>query len=257
MFEQLLIPAQVSTLTVLAVAAIELATAILLLLPSTRRIGAWLASGMLIFFMIYMGVNYGRLQGEECSCFPWVKRTVGPAFFISDAVMLLFAVLAGVWAWRLGAWKKAALITAVCFGVSGVGYAVSEMQQTGLKAPDSITVAGQAFSLQSGRTFLYFYDPECMHCFQAAKDMAAWNWGDTKVVSVATREPRFAESFLKDTGFKQALISPDLDKLTQTFKFAAGPYGVALERGRQKVAITNFEGEQAKMQLKELGFVKD
>src|SRR5579885_1383440 len=51
---------------------------VLVLVPRFRRWGAWLGSLLLIAFMIYVGVNYNALRGEECSCFPWVKRAVGP-----------------------------------------------------------------------------------------------------------------------------------------------------------------------------------
>jgi uncharacterized membrane protein YphA (DoxX/SURF4 family) len=254
MFEQLLIPAEISTFTVVAVAAFELALAFLLILPSTRRVGAWLASGMLLVYMIYMAVNYGRLQGEECSCFPWIKRSVGPAFFWSDGAMLLVSVLAGVWAQKLGAFKKAAGIMAACAVIGASAFGISEAMQTGSKAPDSVMVEGQPLDLSRGKVFVYFFDPECMHCFHAAKTMSTWNWGKTKVVAVPTRVPQFAKGFLKDTGMN-ALVSPDLDKLKAAFPFGDGPYAVALEMGRQKASITTFEAKAA-TDLKELGFLQ-
>jgi uncharacterized membrane protein YphA (DoxX/SURF4 family) len=258
MFEQLLIPAEISTFTVVAVAALELALAVLLVMPSTRRLGAWLASGMLIAYMLYMAVNYGRLQGEECSCFPWIKRSVGPAFFWSDAAMLVVSVLAGIWAQRLGGFKKAITITAICAALGVGAFAISEMTQSRLKAPETVLVDGQPLSLSRGKVFVYFFDPECMHCFHAAQEMAKWNWGKTKLVAVPTRVPQFAAGFLKDTKLSQAVISPDLEKLTSVFKFGDGPYGVALEMGRQKLAVTStgFEGDKAKADLVQLGFVE-
>ena len=42
-------------------------------------------------------MNYNTLAGKDCSCFPLVKRSIGPGFFIGDMVMLLMAALAG-WA---------------------------------------------------------------------------------------------------------------------------------------------------------------
>ncbi len=38
--------------------------------------------------MVYFAVLYDRLLGEDCSCFPWVERVVGPAFFVGDAVRI-------------------------------------------------------------------------------------------------------------------------------------------------------------------------
>ena len=51
---------------------------------------------MLIAFMVYIGVVYDRLIGDECNCFPWIKRVAGSVFFVGDAVMLC---LAGVARW--------------------------------------------------------------------------------------------------------------------------------------------------------------
>ena len=36
----------------------------------------------------------------DCSCIPWLKRVVGPGFFIGDGVMLLLAFFAGLGARR-------------------------------------------------------------------------------------------------------------------------------------------------------------
>ena len=46
------------------------------------------------------------------------------------------------------------------------------MHQTGTKAPDSITVDGKPYSLQHGKIFLFFYDPNCGHCDAAARTMS-------------------------------------------------------------------------------------
>jgi uncharacterized membrane protein YphA (DoxX/SURF4 family) len=254
MFEQLLIPPQLSLATVIAVAGIETAVALLLLIPSTRRAGAWAASGMLVAFMIYMAVNYSRLQGADCSCFPWVKRTVGPVFFWSDAAMLAVSLVAGWWADRLGAWRRTAAVTVGCLLLAVAAWGVSELLQSGVKAPDSIQAQGRTLTLSSVKSFLYFFDPECMHCFEAAQEMGRWDWGTTQVIAIPTREPRFGQEFLDRTQFR-ASLSQDLEKLQATFQFASGPYAVALNRGRQQLAITHFDAE-AKEKLAELGFVK-
>lgn len=51
----------------MAVPAFETLTGILLLIPRYRRWGAWLAAVMLIAFMVYIGVLYDRLLGDDCN----------------------------------------------------------------------------------------------------------------------------------------------------------------------------------------------
>jgi uncharacterized membrane protein YphA (DoxX/SURF4 family) len=214
----------------------EMVGAVLILVPQFRRWGALLIGLLLVVFMIYIGANYSALVGKDCSCFPMVKRTVGPAFFVGDGAMLLMAVVAGMWA-RSSANLRAALVilgAVVVFG--GVSFGVNSARASGLQAPASITVDGKPFSLQEGKTFLFFYDPTCTHCEAAARKMSKLNWKDTKIVAIPIDTPQFAASFLHDTGLK-AGTSNDLDLLKGTFKFATAPYGVALIRGRQKATV--------------------
>jgi uncharacterized membrane protein YphA (DoxX/SURF4 family) len=236
----------------------EMVGAVLILVPRFRRWGALLIGFLLLVFMIYIGANYGALVGKDCSCFPMVKRTVGPAFFVGDGVMLLMAVVAGMWA-RASENLRAALVilgAVVVFG--GVSFGVNSARASGLQAPASITVDGKPFSLQEGKTFLFFYDPTCTHCEAAARKMAKLNWKDAKIVAIPIDTPQFAASFLHDTGLK-AGTSNDLDLLKGIFKFATAPYGVALVRGHQKatvdVGLFETDGQPAAT-LHGLGFVE-
>ena len=95
---QVLVPAIVSLPMALALGVSEAVAGVLILAPRFRRWGAWLCGLLLIAFLAYIGINYSALHGEECNCFPWVDRAVGPAFFFGDVVMLLMAVFAGLWA---------------------------------------------------------------------------------------------------------------------------------------------------------------
>src|SRR4051794_8825192 len=72
------VPEFLSLPTAVTLGIVETFTGVLLLIPRFRKWGAILASLMLIAFMIFIGMNYKELQGAECSCFPWVKRAVGP-----------------------------------------------------------------------------------------------------------------------------------------------------------------------------------
>src|SRR5580700_5953261 len=84
----------------LAVGIGETLGAVLILVPRLRRWGSWLIGFLLVVFIIYIGANYSALVGKDCSCFPLVKRAVGPAFFLEDGAMFLMAVVAGMWARR-------------------------------------------------------------------------------------------------------------------------------------------------------------
>ncbi len=96
------VPASLSLPAAIGFGIAETFAGVLILVPRFRRWGAWLASGLLILFLGYFAVNYSALAGSDCSCFPWLKRVVGPGFFIGDAAMLLLSVVAGAarfWCW--------------------------------------------------------------------------------------------------------------------------------------------------------------
>lgn len=248
------VPESLSLAAALMFGIAETLGGVLLLVPRFRRWGSILTGFLLLAFLAYFAVNYNVLHGEDCSCFPWVKRIVGPGFFIGDGLMLLLAVLAGIWSRPPESLRSAILVLSAVVVFALVSYGVAAVRQTGVKAPESILVDGQPYSLQHGRIFLYFFDPECMHCFDAAKRMSHFNWGDTKVVAIAVQQPRYAAQFLQDTGLRAA-ISTDLQKLKQVFPYAGTPAGVALEDGREKASLTKFEGEEPAATLKQLGLV--
>ena len=99
------------------------------------------------------------------------------------------------------------------------------------------------------------YDPACMHCFESAQRMSRMHWGDTKIVGVPISQPQFAGQFMQDTGFKMA-ITTDRDKLKAVFPYAGVPAGVAIENGRQKAALTKFDGEEPAATLKQLRLIE-
>jgi uncharacterized membrane protein YphA (DoxX/SURF4 family) len=231
--------------------------AVLILVPRFRRWGSWLIALLLVVFMVYIGANYTTLAGKDCSCFPLVKRTIGPGFFLGDGVMLLMAALAGWWTRNSANLRAALAVLATVVVFAGVSYGVNSALQSGIQAPDSITVDGKPVSLMHGHVFLFFYNPECMHCDAAARRMSKLDWKDTRVIAIPVQDPQFAASFLHDTGLK-AGTSTDLDVLRAKFKFVDAPYGVALDRGRQKAAIAAaaFEDPEPAATLRPLGFVK-
>ena len=247
------VPESLSLFTALFFGIGETFSGVLILVPRFRRWGAMLIALMLVAFMIYMGVFYASLHGADCSCFPWLKRVVGPGFFISDGIMLLMAWFAYVWAKPSHSLRSAAIILGAVVVFALVSYGVGATRQTGVRAPDSISVDGKPFSLQQGKVFLYYFNPECLHCIDAAKRMAKLNWGGTRFVAVPTQQLRFARDFMDSTGLKGG-ISPDVETLKKVFPYVDAPAGVALEDGYQIMSLTRFESPEPEASLRKLGF---
>ena len=104
------IPASISLPAAIVIGIAETFAGVLILVPRFRRWGAWLAGGLLVVFLGYFAINYSALAGQDCSCFPWLKRVVGPGFFIGDIAMLLLAIVAGIWAKPTGSMRTATVI---------------------------------------------------------------------------------------------------------------------------------------------------
>ena len=239
---QSLVPVALSMPAAIGVAIAETFTATLLLMPRFRRWGSWIAGLMLIAFMIYIGALYNRLTGEECNCFPWIQRVVGPAFFAGDAAMLALAGLAGWWSGRSQGRRRAAVIFCfVCLVACG-SYAASAIRRGHADAPETAVVDGKPLNLRQGRVLLYFFDPECSSCYAVAQKLSKREWGNTRIVALATREQRFARSFVTDSGLR-AGISPDAESLQKVFPFTDPPYAVALDRGKPVARFNSGELE--------------
>lgn len=249
------VPPDLGLFTAVSFGIAETFSAALLLVPRFRRWGAWLTGLLLIAFMLYIGYYYDVLRGAECSCFPWLKRAVGPGFFVADGAMLVMAIAAGFWARPSNGKRTAAIILGAVMVFALVSVGVAYARQTGVEAPKTITVNGAPYSLQHGKHFLYFFDPECSHCYEAAKTMSAFDWQGTKVVGIPTAQPRFAAGFMNDTGLK-APISNDLETLKNVFPFGDAPFGVAIENGRQKQSFPHFDSEAPASGLRKIGFIR-
>jgi uncharacterized membrane protein YphA (DoxX/SURF4 family) len=252
---QFQVPADLALPFTIGLGIAETFAALLIVVPAFRRWGSWLIALLLAAFMLYIGAKYSVLVGKDCSCFPLVKRAVGPGFFVTDAAMLGLAILAGWWSRRPENLRGALVILGAVAVFAGVLYGVNATHQSGIRAPDSITVDGQPYSLKQGNVFLYFYDPECMHCDAAARRMSKLNWKNTRVIGIPTRVPQFAAAFLHDTGLR-AGITNDVQPLRSLFKFVDPPYGVALVNGRQKTDVANFDESEPAKTLRKIGFVE-
>ena len=249
------VPAQFGLIAAVGVGITEAFGGVLLLVPRFRRWGAYITGFLLIVFMAYFAYFYSELTGADCSCFPWLKRTVGPGFFIGDGLMLVLAAMAAIWSRRPESRRSATIVLgAICvFALASLG--MTYQQRSGAAAPAEISVNGQPYSMKSGRHFIYFFDPECSHCYQAAKEMSAYKWKDTVVIGVPTVNPQFAPGFLKETGLN-AKLTTDHDKLKAAFPFGNAPFGVAVENGYQKQSFIGFENGEPEASLKKLGFVE-
>lgn len=253
---QMQMPGVLSLPLALGVGIAEALAGVLILVPRFRRWGAWITGALLVAFMVYIGLNYEVLRGEECSCFPWLKRSVGPQFFAGDGLMIAAAWIAGKWSAPSQGVRAAGMVLAAIsvFAAASLGY--SYFRQSGVRAPDTVMLAGgKPHSLQNGRVLLYFFDPECRHCFDAAQKMSKQVWNGVEVVSIPTRVPQFASQFLSDTGLR-ALVTEDVELLRKTFTFTDPPYGVALENGRQQAAFIVFDEKEPEASLKAMGWIR-
>jgi hypothetical protein len=257
LLEQAKVPAGLGRIGAATLGTVELLAAFLLFHPRLRRWGGLLGSGLIVFFLGWVGYYYGALVGKECSCFPLIKRSIGPGFFISDGVMLLLGVAAFVWSAKVVSVKLPLRMLAALVVLAGVGYGVNARTHSHVQVPNPVIVDGKAQNLAEGKVLLFFYDPSCMHCDAAARFMSKLNWGDTKIVTIPTVNPQWAAAFLHDTGLKAA-TSLELDKLKKAFPFVDPPYGVALMDGQIKETFTQaqFNAPLPQPDLLKLGFVK-
>jgi uncharacterized membrane protein YphA (DoxX/SURF4 family) len=251
---ELKVPGALSLPAALAAGIAETVGAVLVLVPRFRRWGAILIGLLLIAFIGYFAANYSVLRGADCSCFPWIKRAVGPQFFLGDLAMLGLALVAGLWSKPTGSLRTMVVIAGAVAVFALVSFGVNEVRQRGTRAPASILVGGQPYKLTRGKYFLFFFNPACSHCFDAAKGMAKLEWGQTRVVAIPVELPQYAAQFLSETGLN-AVVTPDFELLKRTFGYTAYPFGVALDNGREKAPVLRFDGTEPAATLRRLGFV--
>lgn len=255
MFEQLLVPVWGSMPLVILLGIAETLGGLLVLIPRYRRWGAWLIALMLVAFMGYIGLRYQALVGRDCSCFPWLKRAVTPALFAEDGAMLLAALVAA-WFSRKPVSLRFPIIALVVIAVfAGASLGYNNMHQSNIQVPATITVDGQPYNIRQGNIFLFFYDPSCSHCEEAARHMSTYGWKkDVTVIGLPTNDPQWAASFLHDTKLV-AKTSTDSALLRKLFVFTSPPYGVVLQNGRVKSILTHFDAPEPQPSLQQSGFV--
>ena len=256
MLTQMLVPVWLSLPGALALGITETFAGILLLRPAWRRLGGYLSAALLVVFMAYIGYNYETLKGEDCSCFPWLERTVGPGLFWVDAGMLALTLVAAWFAPRLSG-LRGAVVTLLALALFGGTMLALNPFAPPLDAdvPASINVESGEYALDRGRIFIYFFNPACPHCLDAGQTMAKLDWqGD--FVGVPTQDYDFAPGFIEDTGLKNVKLSPDLVPLKEAFPFEDVPYAVALEDGKVRERLMFFEEPELTEKLRSAGMVK-
>jgi uncharacterized membrane protein YphA (DoxX/SURF4 family) len=249
------VPEPLSVAGAIVFGVAETVAGVMLAVPRLRRWGAALAAALLAAFLGWFAWHYAELRGIDCSCFPWIKRVVGPGFFAGDVAMLVLAAVAAAWAPRPAGRRAVALISGAVTVFALVSYGVEAARETGVRAPATITVDGRPHAMGRGRFFLFFFNPMCMHCMDAAKRMARLDWGETRVVAVPVEQPQFARQFLEESGLKAA-VSTDFAALGRTFGYATYPFGVAVVDGRQRAAVRGFEEGEMAAALRGAGMVK-
>ncbi len=252
---ELRVPGSLALMGACVLGVLETYGGVLIFVPRFRRWGAWLVAALLLFFMVYIGIYYNVLRGADCNCFPWIKRVVGPAFFVSDLVMLALAVIAGWWA-RPAASRRGAVLVLLAVAVfAAVSYGVNARIEASIVAPASIHVEGKPFALRHGQVLLFFFDPECTHCEEAARAMSKLRWtSGVAIIAIPTESPQFAREFLQSTGLRGS-ISSDAALLRKTFSFVSTPYAVALENGRNKASLSRFDEREPEQTLRRLHFI--
>jgi uncharacterized membrane protein YphA (DoxX/SURF4 family) len=251
------VPESLSVFTAVMLGTVETFTGILLLMPRFRRWGAAMGTLLLVAFMVFIGIHYNELRGADCSCFPWIKRAVGPGFFVGDGIMMLLAIFAGLRTQSPRGILPAGMIlgAVAIFALASLGFA--SVRHTGTKAPASIMAQdGHPISLREGKVFVYFFNPQCMHCLEAGRRLASLNWGNTRFVGIPTEHPQFGDWFMAKAGLTgKGPVSKDLAVMQKTFPFDTPPAGLALENGYEKAMLLQFEDTEPSNTLKKIGFV--
>jgi uncharacterized membrane protein YphA (DoxX/SURF4 family) len=254
---QMLVPVALSMPATLALVVSELTAGILLLVPAWRRLGGISSALLLLVFMAYVAINYEPLRGADCSCFPWVERAVGPAFFWSDGAMVALALLAAWFSRPPARLRQAAYALAGIVATTGVMLAVEQSAAPAAagELPSAIQVDGGEVAIHQGPVFLYFFNPTCLHCLDAGVAMSKYQWKAT-YVGIPTQDFDFGPQFVNDAGLKNVKLSPEIDRLKAIFPFEDVPYAVALKDGKVVADLRFFEEPALGEKLREIGFVE-
>ncbi len=243
--------------------SLELFAALLLLMPSERRIGAVLTAVLLATFVIYMGARYSQLKGTECGCLPGRHRALDIGFFIEDGLMLAAAIGVLLLARPRRAEPHALLRPALALLVIVALGAASATLERPLLARDKALslrlmdpagrVAEMPLSPRS-YTLLYFYNPSCLDCKQASEKLARLRLAAPLIVLPDSR-PESAYEYLSQVGIKNALVALDHQTLAARFGLKQVPALYILRGATPQNVILNFETAQLEKVLRDRGLL--
>jgi hypothetical protein len=132
------VPEALSIPAALLLGVAETFTGVLLLVPRFRRLGSVFGTALLAVFMLYIGLHYAELRGADCSCFPWIKRPVGPGFFIGDGAMIILALAAGFGSMKFTGVRPAVIVLGAVAVFASLSFGLAQTRHAATKAPASI-----------------------------------------------------------------------------------------------------------------------
>lgn len=240
--------------------SLEVFAAVLLLMPPWRRAGAILTGFMLAAFLTYMGARYSELKGIECGCMPGRHRALGIGFFIEDGGMLAAAVAVALLARPAVERARSLLRPALALLVIlllGAGSASLERPLFARDSGLSLRVMDRAGRVAEmpvsprSYTLLYFYNPSCLDCQRASRELAKLRFAVPLMVLPDSR-PETAYEYLAQAGIKNALVSLDHQALAARFQLKQVPALYLVHGGRAQNVILNFEPPALEKALREL-----
>ena len=117
---------------------------------------------------------------------------------------LAAAAIAGFFAKRAQGLRTALVILGAIVVFTGASYGVVVSKNSGVRAPETIQVDGQPYSLQKGKVVLFFFDPFCGTCFAVGQSLAP---GQPWVGGFPLPSPRAMGPPWKVDGLKPTLMS--------------------------------------------------
>ena len=195
--------------------------------------------------------------GADCSCFPWIKRAVGPAFFIGDGIMMLLAIGAGVWA-------RASNGISPCRSDSRRRRSL----RAGLfwlrlyppyrhKGPGGHRRGGWPVHLSSAKEKFSSISstPSVSIVWKPAGKLAALNWSGTRFIGVPTENPQFGDRFMGKSGLTgKGPVSKDLAVLRRPSRSTYPRPALPSRTATRKPCCLQFEDKEPLNTLKKIGF---
>ena len=258
------LPAEWATPLVVLLGSVELLTAALVLVPSLRRSGAALATGLTVLFLLYVGINYSRVQGKECGCLPGRSGGINATFFLEDG-LLLAAAAASVALSSRTAWtaRRAAGLGMALVLLAGVGWTSSRLDKPlfASSRPLVLQMMDRSGKLQqhgysSGDRFLiYFENPACANCLFAAQTMSKLSF-QVPFVVLPSDELKTTYTYLDGVGLRNAQVAADYEAMVSRLRVERIPSLFLMDGSEPRALVVDFKEPNLSRRLRELGVLK-